>query len=260
MKELDIDDCILKMQEIVDWSVENNSHLGYFAILYQTVTIRVNQEIISKRFKNNDEIELMVTNFAKRYLTAINEYFESKKSVTKTWDSSFNLENPKSYSILQHLMLGMNAHIIFDLAISSAAVAPDEKIFEFKEDFFIINEILISMIDEIQNMISKVFWMMKPLDYLLGNLDEKIAAGIIVFARNKAWDLARLLALSNDKFKPILIEEMDNEAHFITEKILSPKGVFKIVLGISNLFESNNITNNLKQMKFYQEKVILQHG
>ena len=50
---------------------------------------------------------------------------------------------------------------------------------------------------------------------------------------------------------------MDNEAHFITEKILSPKGVFKIVLGMSTLFESNDIPKNLKRMKLYQEEVIL---
>lgn len=254
--KIGIDDCILKMQDIVDWSIDKQSHIGYFAILYQTVTKKINQEIKLARFENNDQIAVMVTNFANRYLVAIDEYFENDSTISKSWDTSFNLKEPKNYCILQHLMLGMNAHIIFDLAISSAAIAPNEEIFKFKEDFFKINEILIDMIDEIQEMITKVFWVMKPLDFIFGRLDEKIAASIIVLARNKAWDLARLLALSNDDLKTTLIEEMETEANFISEQILFPKGSLKVFLRFLTVFESNDIPKNLKRMKSYQEEIV----
>tara|TARA_Y100000385_G_C12925687_1_gene564539 strand:- start:172 stop:963 length:792 start_codon:yes stop_codon:yes gene_type:complete len=251
----DIDHCVLKMQDIIHWSVKNDSHLGYFAILYQTVTKKVKNEIEQGRFENNDLMTAMVSNFANRYLIAINEYFENDNSVSKSWDKSFNLKNPQDYCVLQHLMLGMNAHIIFDLAISSAAVAPNEKIFDFKKDFLIINDILIGMIDEMQEMISKVFWIMKPLDFMLGRLDEKIAAHIIFLARNKAWDLARLIALSDEEHKGAILEEMEMEATFISHRILSPSGALKLFSKFLILFESNDVSINLNRMIAFQKSI-----
>lgn len=76
-----------------------------------------------------------------------------------------------------------------------------------------------------------------------------------MLARNKAWDLARLIALSDDAYKGTILEEMETEATFISNQILSPKGALKLFTNFLTLFESNDVSNNLNRMVVFQKAV-----
>ena len=56
-------------------------------------------------------------------------------------------------SVIQHLLLGMNAHINLDLAVNVSNLSTRETIEGLKEDFYAINEVLSCLVDLVEDQI-----------------------------------------------------------------------------------------------------------
>jgi|GEM_PF-1932562 len=65
-----IDEVIAILETIIIESEKNNDPLGYFAALYQKVTIKVKEGITNNFFENGPRMEQLDIVFAKRYLDA----------------------------------------------------------------------------------------------------------------------------------------------------------------------------------------------
>ena len=63
-----IDDVILTLEQIIVESEINNDPLGYFAVLYQKVTIKIQEGIKTKYFDDGSRMEMLDVIFAKRYI------------------------------------------------------------------------------------------------------------------------------------------------------------------------------------------------
>lgn len=148
-----IDDVISVLDEIILESSSNNSTMGYFAVLYQKVTIKVKEEIAAGFFDDGPLMEKLDIVFAKRYIDA---YFmwKNQKPITKSWEVAFRESENSKLLVFQHLLLGMNAHINLDLGIAAAEISGSNNIEDLEEDFIRINEILASMVDDVQNGLS----------------------------------------------------------------------------------------------------------
>src|SRR5689334_2394225 len=118
-----IDDVLTELDQIILRARNEKSRLGYFATLYRNVTIKVKQGIASGFFEDSDRMEKLDVTFAGRYLTAIERYRAQKKT-SQCWIAAFETANRWSPIIVQQLLIGMNAHINFDLGIAAQAVAP----------------------------------------------------------------------------------------------------------------------------------------
>ena len=78
VKSNSIDEVILKLDDIINESLRENDPLGYFAVLYQKVTIKVKTEIDNGFFEDNDRMEQLDIVFADRYLEAFHAYKANK--------------------------------------------------------------------------------------------------------------------------------------------------------------------------------------
>src|SRR5690606_41399624 len=58
--------------------------------------------------------------------------------------------------VLQHLLLGMNAHINLDLGIAAAETAPGTALPALKRDFDEITTLLGEMLDDVQDRIGRI--------------------------------------------------------------------------------------------------------
>ena len=134
-----IDDVIAVLQDIIDTSIQEKSPLGYFAALYQKVTIKVKEGIQNGVFEDGPRMEKLDIIFAKRYIDAYYD-FSQNKTVTSSWLKAFMLSKKFWPIVLQHLLIGMNAHINLDLGIAAAQVSEGEPIEKLKNDFNKINE------------------------------------------------------------------------------------------------------------------------
>ena len=113
-----IDEVIVILDTIISTSEKNQDPLGYFAVLYRKVTLKVKEGIAEGFFDDNPRMERFDVVFANRYIEAYMAY-QNKEAITHSWERAFALSKKYWPIVLQHLLIGMNAHINLCLLYTS---------------------------------------------------------------------------------------------------------------------------------------------
>ena len=241
-----INEVLQELDSIILKCTEQNSALGFFPVLYRKVTARIKVGIAQKEFEDNARMEKLDVIFANRYLEAFENY-TLKKPITASWQTAFNATTETNKLVLQHLLLGINAHINLDLGIAAAETVSDENLDGFKNDFDTINKILSELVDDVEDKIAKISPLFKWLDKLAGNLDEKLVSFSINLARDGAWKFAQEYYQSPDKEKTI--EQRDVKIAQLALEVAKPKmWILKVGLFLIKLFESKNNQKIIKAL------------
>src|SRR6266508_5418425 len=139
----------------LDWG----SRVGYFAAIYRNVTAKVAEGIASGFFDDCERMERFDVTFADRYLAAL-AGFEHGGKPAWSWERAFGAAAASRPIILQHLLVGINAHVNLDLGIAAAATAPGPALPGLRRDFDRINEILGALIAGVESDLAEVSpWM-----------------------------------------------------------------------------------------------------
>ena len=243
-----IDEVLHQLDQIIENTIQENSRLGFFAYLYRRVTAQVKQAILENQFEDNARMFLMDVAFANLYLDAFNK-FTKGEPISESWKIAFEAKNEK-LTIIQHLILGMNAHINLDLGVAAASVAPGEKIISLKNDFMKVNQILNDLTNEMQNRVARVSRLMILLDWIGKNSDEVIINFSIVKAREQAWNLASVLAYLPEKEKILLINETDNTISMLAALLKRPPlHIVHYILRIISFFEDKSVKTIITKLE-----------
>ena len=113
-----IDDVIASLEKIIADNIAQQSRLGYFAALYKRVTEAVKKGIANGEFMDGPAMEKLDIVFATRYLDAYETYM-AKGSPSVSWQVAFDAAQRRPPLVIQHLFVGMNAHISLDLGIAA---------------------------------------------------------------------------------------------------------------------------------------------
>src|SRR5690606_16469830 len=191
-----IDEVIFKLDEIIEKECANNSCMAYFPILYRKVTVRIKEGILKNEFENNERMEKLDVLFATLYIDAY-EGLVHNKPFTRSWKNAFEAAKTGKLLIMQHLLLGINAHINLDLGIAVAeTVGDDGELMDFENDFNKINEILASMIANVEAKIISVSPLFGLLDKFGKGREDKLVSFSINVARDGAWLFANQYHIS----------------------------------------------------------------
>lgn len=76
--------------------------------------------------------------FARRHLDALDAWRE-RRAPSLSWRIAFEAARSRSLLVLQHMLLGMNAHINLDLGIAAAETSPGGSLAALHGDFLAIN-------------------------------------------------------------------------------------------------------------------------
>ena len=243
-----IDEVLKELDAIIENSIKENNRLGIFAYIYRRTTAQIKQAIIDKRFEDNDRMQMMDVAFANLYINSYKN-FCLNNSISKSWAVAFKSKNEK-LTIVQHIILGMNAHINLDLSIAASSIAMGDKIKSLKNDFMLVNQILKDLINEMQDRLSRVSRLMFLLDWIGENEDEQIINFSIVKARQQAWDSAFSLAYLNDDETKVKVDTIDD---FISELglfIKNPPGkLTKLILKIISKFEESDVKKIIEKLE-----------
>jgi len=235
-----IDEVIEQLSDIITRSRQEQSRLGFFAALYRIVTIKVKEGINTGRFDDGARMEQFDVTFANRYLNAL-QRFRLNEPPSRCWLVAFEAAASWRPLILQHLLLGINAHINFDLGIAAAQIAPGAQLPLLKHDFDEINAILASLVNQVQGEIDELSPWLALLDRIGGKTDEAIINFSLDKARAQAWRVAqRLAALNPDQWGPEL-NQLDREASVIGHLVRDPGFWLSTGLLVIRLRESNDI-------------------
>ncbi len=249
IKELTtIDNVISVLEEIILESEKNGDPLGYFAALYQRVTIKVKEGIENQFFEDGPRMEKLDIVFAKRYIDAYNAW-HNNQPVTQSWNKAFTLAESGHFVVLQHLLMGMNAHINLDLGIAAAEVSPGEKISGLQNDFFKINDILASLVNEIQNNLSLIWPFLKKILSISGKIDNLLVEFSMEKARDGAWKSAKQLAKLSKAEINNYIETRDKKVANKSSIITNPGNFIKIIIWIILLGERGTVAEKIQKLR-----------
>lgn len=240
-----IEEVIVLLEEIITQSKVNQSPLGYFATLYHKVTVKVKEGIATGTFQDGPRMEKLDVIFANRYLKAYYQY-KHKEDCSECWHFAFKKSDYYWPIVLQHLLLGINAHINLDLGIAAAQVCPGDSIHDLKKDFDKINEILASLVEEVEKALSEVWPRLKTILKYTNSVDTYLINFSMQTARDGAWKYALELAPRNTEAMNLAITTRDVKVRKIAELVSNPgyiaSGVFKII----RLFERGSVSEKIE--------------
>jgi len=191
------------LTQIIEQCKTSGNRAGYFAALYKRMTIAVRDGINTNKFDDGARMEKLDMIFAQRYLNAYKSYF-SKQTCSLSWQFAFDACADNSLIVLQHLLLGINTHINLDLAIAAAEVAQGNSINALQNDFNSINNLIGSLVDDIQECLCEVWFPMRMLMKVANGKQIAVLNFSIDKAREASWSNALLLANMNEAQKSVL--------------------------------------------------------
>ncbi|MGB0521841.1 MAG: DUF5995 family protein [Flammeovirgaceae bacterium] len=239
-----IDEVIDQLTEIINWANAQSSTLGYFPALYRRVTILVKQKIAENHFDDGPRMEKLDVIFANRYIQAFHHY-QNNDELTESWRIAFEASKSFWPIVLQHLLLGMNAHINLDLGIASATVCPGNQIDSLKGDFDKINALLASLVNQVEDQLARVWPVLKLLDWVGGRKDEKVINFSINIARMQAWQVAKSFAKTPQEEWPTEITALDGQIAKIADKVYNPGAFLSTVAGIIRIGERGSVQKKI---------------
>lgn len=248
-----IDEVIQFLSEIIEKSKIDQSNIGLFAILYREVTIKVKEGIQAGSFQNGERMEKLDVIFANRYLKAYYQY-QAKEKPSECWGFAFEQAEKFWPIVLQHLLLGINAHVNLDLGIASAQVSTVEDIADLKADFDQINAILSNLVGGVEKCLIKIWptltWILK----VTGKIDNFFIDFSMETARNGAWKFANEFVAVPENEREACTKLRDERITEIARLVSNPGYFVSAVFKFIRLFERGTVAQKIIDMQIMEEK------
>ncbi len=237
----DIDEVISSLEDFINDCIKNENRMGYFACLYCSVTKEVKKGIQENRFEDGPRMAILDVHFA-------NMFFSATRETSDVWKTAFDAATRSEYVLLQHLLLGMNTHINYDLALAVKKSMNKEEMNDIYKDYNEINLILIEQIDLMQEGVNKSWWVYRLLDILALRFDELIIGFSLVKARQSAWEFAQ--GLQDKTIEDITKDEMKELTLSYADILVNPKGfIVNAFRMINYLFEQKTVSKLIQKIR-----------
>lgn len=240
-----IDQVIADLDDIILWSVNNGNRNGYFAALYKNITIRVKAEIEKGLFDDGARMVDFIHVFANSYIQPQISYRIGKLEPSHPWYGVFSTGRKKC-TIMQHLLLGVNTHINYDLANTSVTICPGNTLLELCNDYVHINTILYSAIHQVEKEIYTLSPLLSLLMRFFPKFNKKILSFSLNVARSQSWECACRQSLANEIGKAKVRQEAATMTAELRDKILHPGVLANGLLFMIRLLEWRSIRGNVQ--------------
>jgi len=170
----------------------------FFLATYLRTTQAVKEELGRGGFRDTDWVERWDVAFAGLYLDAL-EAAEAGRRPPEPWAVAFGAGEQARFAPLRHVLLGMNAHINYDLAQSLLAVISEEE-FDDPEllasraaDHEHIDSVLVARVGAEDSELESLSGGRSLVDRLLQPLNRLGTKRFLRESRAKVWANTRLL-------------------------------------------------------------------
>ncbi|MEP3836658.1 MAG: DUF5995 family protein [Algibacter sp.] len=243
-----IQNVLIELDSIINECIKTNNRLGLFAYIYRRTTAEIASEIALGRFEDNTRLEILDVEFANLYLDAYKAY-KKNQNISAAWAFAFN-NAQEPLTVVQHIMLGMNAHINLDLALATSKTMTDLEINDIHSDFNKVNDILFQIVNELQDRLSRVSPLMILLDWIGQNEDEKLIDFSMRKAREQSWNSANLLWSLGETHNANTKKNIDKLVVKLSEIIKTPKTrLVRFLLRMIQKFETKEVGRIISKLK-----------
>jgi len=193
-----IEELIGRMAALLESLQATGDPRRYFHATYQRTTIAVAEELKRGGFVDPEWVERWDVAFADLYLDALQAALAGGEP-SRPWAIAFGA--PADLPALRHVLLGMNAHINYDLPQALLAVITDEEFADpvllarRESDHRAIDDVLASRVGAEGDELAGISGPGSSLDHLLAPLNRRGTRRFLREAREKVW--ANAVALSH---------------------------------------------------------------
>jgi hypothetical protein len=231
------DETIAALTAIVERCTAEDDRVGYFAAMYLAVTTTVRRRAAEGRFEDPARMERFVTGFAGRYLDALDAW-RADRPCPDSWRAAFVAAGRWRPVVLQHLLLGMNAHINLDLGVAACDLAAGGALADVRSDFDAVNGVLGELVDACQGALDEVSPWLGLADRIAGSGDETMIRFSLVVARRQAWAAAgRFAALPAGPRRDAEIAAVDHASAGVAHVVEHPGALASALLMVVRLRE-----------------------
>jgi len=196
-----IEDLIARMQALLSPLEEQQDDRRHFLATYLRTTVAVHEDLRRGGFLDAAWVERWDIVFAGLYLDALEEANRGERPA-EPWAVAFEAAADERVPPLRHVLLGMNAHVNYDLPQSLIATINDEEFADpavlarRSQDHTHIDAILSSRVDAEDKELQKVELPgdRTLLDKLLTPFNQAATKRFLSEARRKVWHNAKALA------------------------------------------------------------------
>src|SRR5215213_1528534 len=199
LRPKDIDEAIPCMRKVLDYFHERNDYRAVFVRAYYIITVNVHAAVhqLGNRkqiFFDPDWIKSLAGKFSTLYIQSLTT-FERDAESELAWKIAHKAAVERRSTVIQDLILGLNAHINYDLAYGiylNMKEHGDDKnhllLPRRKFDHDQVNEILVASIPEITETLARDYGgAIRFLDVALDRLDDLLAGVGLKHYRERVW-------------------------------------------------------------------------
>ncbi len=229
------DTVIAQMEQIEERLIADNDERQHFHGAYIRSTKAVMEAAAADQFSDSSWAERWGLAFAQLYLDAFNAW-DRGDTAPGPWQVAFDASRDPDIPPVRHALLGINAHINYDLPQAFLAVITDE---EFHDDDVMalrasdhhhVDSILVNRVPEEDKRMALVE---EPgdrnfVDALMQPFNRWGTRRFLKEGRDKVWKNARLLSAARSQGQDILEEELavlDALCHKRVADLVTPRYV-----------------------------------
>lgn len=222
----DIDEAIPALKKALDWYHENNDYRAVFLRAYYIITVNVHAAVHGRGewrkgiFFDPAWIASLAGKFSSLYFQSLTT-FERAPESELAWKVAHRLAEDRASTVVQDLLLGLNAHINYDLAYGiymNLKEHGDDRnhllLPRRKFDHDQVNEILLRSIPEITTTLARDYGgAIRFLDVALDRLDDLLAGTGLRYYRERVWwDAVSYLTTTDEQELGLVHEKLNRES------------------------------------------------
>jgi hypothetical protein len=184
-----------RMETLLGGWEESGDSRAVFLGCYRLMTLNMLEAVRRREFHDPEWVEGLLHHFAGYYFRALEGWQEGDPDTPAVWRLTFEASERPETPVLRHLMLGVNAHINYDLIFTLVDLLRDEwphlglgERRLRRADHRRVNEVIHRTVDAVQDtVLGPRQPSLQVVDRMMGRVDEWAVARLIRHWREEVW-------------------------------------------------------------------------
>jgi Family of unknown function (DUF5995) len=222
------------IDDLRELALDADDAAGFFPALYVRVTEGISAGIRDGQFEDGERMGRLIEAFADRYIGARTRQIP----VPECWQATWDVAGDGGLLIVQHLLLGANAHINHDLPEAVAEVAPDfGGLDTLRGDFDSVNDLLAASFTTVLRDLDRVEHWASEAAALGGGRAFNVSLRV---ARRQAWSSAGRLDALDEAGRREHMRELDRLVTVLDYLITTPVFPLGLMVWLARRFEQRD--------------------
>lgn len=225
-----VDNILLAMTELSNAWERRGDRRFIFLRCYSMMSTNMASAIRDDRFADPSWVTKLMLHFAEYYFVALEQYNRLPEEAPAVWRLVHDTAQQSGVHTLQNLLLGVNAHINYDLPLAlydclhqdwPLLDEPQRKLRQ--NDHETVNQIIGDTIDSVQDtVLEPLSPVMAVVDRVMGRMDEWLLSQLITGWRHDVWQVAqRLLEAPDGERRQSIMQEQERRVMERAESLIS---------------------------------------